>query len=119
MRHLFAILLVVVCVGCSYNTQELKDTLRPPNVPDSAFWVGGLDGGNWYVVHSVHDHRNSAIISVYAEDGKFIVRKNFSIICRVDRPIVWIKELKSQINGYDGEKILITAPTGTEVCWMQ
>lgn len=119
MKQLFTIILIGICIACSFNKQMAIAPPRPASVPESAFWIGGHESGNWYVVHSVHDNRNNAIISVYGEDGELKVKKNFIVICRLDKPIVWINDLKFQINGYDGEKISLFAPTGEEICWMQ
>lgn len=119
MKLLLTIILLGIFTACSFKKHETSSAQRPASIPESAFWIGGPDGGNWYFIHSVHDHRNSAIISVYGEGGDLIVKRNFIVVCRLDKPIVWIDDLKSQIVGYDGNKVLLLAPAGKDVCWMQ
>lgn len=113
------IIFVAIFSACSIKSDRNHEPKKPVSIPENAFWVGGVDGGNWYLVHSIHDHRNTAIISVYDEIGDLIIKKKFDVICRVDRPAIWIKNLEQQINGFDGKKIMLKSQTGNEICWMQ
>jgi hypothetical protein len=119
MKKLHIIVFIIMVTACSVKNDSGYRQKRPANIPENSFWAGGVDGGNWYFVHSIHDHRNNAIISVYDEEGKIIVKKRFAVICRLDKPVIWIKDLEQQINGFDGQKILLKSTTGNEICWMQ
>jgi len=119
MKILQAIIFVLSISACSAKSDQTSQPKRLSAVPEKAFWIGGADGGNWYLIHEIHAHTNNAVISVYNEDGSLIIKKRFIVICRLDRPIIWIEHLKQQINGFDGKKILLQSPTGKEICWMQ
>jgi hypothetical protein len=118
MKQLYFIIFIVIA-ACSVKNDKGYWPKKPIDIPENSFWAGGIHGGNWYVVHSIHNHRNSAIISVYDEEGNIVVKKKFGVICRLDKPVIWIKDLEQQINGFDGQKILLKSPTGNEICWMQ
>ncbi len=93
--------------------------MKVKGIPENAFWIGGADGGNWYLIDNVHDHRNNAIIKVYNDnDGSLIVSKRFILICPSDNQTL-IEELKEEIAGFDGEKILIKSPNGKQPCYFQ
>ena len=119
MKNLQIVVFILLVSACSVNSDENYKPERPAGVSEDAFWVGGIGGGYWYIVHSVHDHRNGAIISVYDEEGTLTVKKKFNVICRIDKPVVWIKNLEQQISGFDGKKILLNSRNGREICWMQ
>lgn len=99
------IFLVILCFGCT--STEVKDyqPKRIANIPDSAFWKGGVDGGNWFLVKAINSHENIVDISIYNDqDGSLIFTKAFMLICRQDKQTI-IGDLEKQINFFDGEKI--------------
>ena len=101
---------VLLCfnVSCNSKTGYLKTT-RPTNVPENAFWRGGADGGNWYLVHYINDHRNAAKISIYNDqDGSLIVTKTFFKACPTSQ-LELIKNLPDEKAGFDGDKILLNS----------
>jgi hypothetical protein len=57
-RLLNIIVLSTLLVSCRPNDPENNTPIKKPNIPDKAFWVGGVDGGNWYLVKYIHDHKN-------------------------------------------------------------
>jgi hypothetical protein len=109
----------MVINSCQSNGLEVKEPIRKNGIPNDAFWVGGVDGGNWYEVKSVHPHKNNAVIRIYNDqDGSLIVSKRFILVCPSDKPM-WIDELKHQIIAFDGEKIYLKSPNGRLDCWLQ
>lgn len=115
-KILFVVLLFLT--ACSADTTSAEKPERLRNIPDSAFWCGGIDGGNWYYVHSIHPHRNNAVISVYNDqDGSLIMKKRFLLICNLQKPTS-IYDLKNQISSFDGEKIYFKQTDSVE-CWLQ
>jgi hypothetical protein len=119
MKLLQTIILILILSACSTESEN-KEILKKKNgLPDKAFWIGGVDGGNWYYVHEVHPHVNNAYISIYDDNGSLLIKKKFFVICNLNRPVVWIDNLETQITGFDGEKIILKSPTGKEICWMQ
>ena len=61
-RTYFIIILIYLPIGCTITS----DPDRPQNVPASAVWSGGPDGGNWFDCDS---EKNSAYnnCTVYAD----------------------------------------------------
>lgn len=93
--------------------------LKPKAVPSGAFWAGGVDGGNWYVVKEVNAHRNKALIEVYNDqNGSLLLSKNFTLICPVHQQM-FISNLKEQISGFDGEKIYLLSKGQLKGCYLQ
>jgi hypothetical protein len=98
---------------------EAKPPIRKKGIPNNAFWAGGVDGGNWYMIESVHPHKNNAVIRIYSDqDGSMIVSKKFILVCPSGKQM-WIDDLKNQITGFDGEKIYLKSMTDGSNCWLQ
>ena len=118
-RLLNIIVLSTLLVSCRPNDPENNTPIKKPNIPDKAFWVGGVDGGNWYLVKYIHDHKNNAFIDIYNDKtGDLILSKKFFVVCIIDNP-TWIDDLKTQIISFDGKKILLRATNGKKNCWLQ
>lgn len=99
---LFFIFIILASCNLSTHTPQPK---RSPEIPKTAFWIGGLDGGNWYDVKSIHSHRNNAYISIYNDEtNKLIVSKKFILICQKDN-VEFIKDLREEIISFDGNRI--------------
>ena len=114
------ILLLISCLwfGCVSPDNKNRVQTRPRNLPDSSFWRGGADGGNWYYIRSVNNHRNMARIAVYNDqDSSLIVDTTFMLICNADR-YTFIHDLKQQISSYDGNKIYFTQSDSVD-CYLQ
>ena len=93
--------------------------LKPKNVPAGAFWAGGVDGGNWFVVKQINNLRNEASIEVYNDqDGSLLLSKSFILTCPTDNQIL-IDSLKEQINFFDGTKIFLTSDLKRSPCYLQ
>jgi hypothetical protein len=118
-RILNAIVLVAIISSCSVKQEQKNEPMRAKGIPEKAFWVGGTDDGNWYLVEDIHSHKNNATIKVYNDlDGSLIVSKRFVLVCSADNQI-WIEDLKQQINCFDGKKILLKSPNGKMPCYLQ
>jgi hypothetical protein len=91
--------------------------LRPTNVPKEAFWAGGVDGGNWYVVIGISPDRHRTTLGIYNDqDGSLIISKSFQLVCSSGHSTS-ITNLKAQISGFDGEKVLLRVPG--EYCYLK
>jgi hypothetical protein len=113
------IILILILSACTTESENREILKTKKGLPEKSFWIGDIDGGNWYYVHDVHPHANNAYISVYDESGELIIKKTFFVLCYHNRPVLWIENLETQISGFDGEKIILKSPTGQEICWMQ
>ena len=119
MKNLKIIAFLLVISACSTKPDKSKEPVRRGDIPEKAFWAGGADGGNWYLVEDVHSHSNNAVIKVYNDnDGSLIVSKKFMLICQPEN-IVYIEDLQKQISGFDGERILLKSPNDKETCFLQ
>lgn len=113
-----ATFLLIFLPSCLYKRQEEITPVKAKGIPEKAFWVGGLDGGNWYLVDFIHPHKNGAQIRVYNDhDGSLIISKRFSLACPVDN-LIWIENLEEQINSFDGEKIYLKPTNGKMSCYL-
>lgn len=113
-------ILLVCCLflSCSSVGNKQPGKLKPKNVPDSSFWVGGVDGGNWYYVKYVNNHRNMARIAVYNDqDGTLIIDTTFMLIC-IATKYTFINNLRQQISAFDGNKIYFVRSDSID-CYLQ
>lgn len=119
MKIVIIIVTIVTLFSCSADHDKVKAPKRPKNIPEQAFWVGGTDGGNWFVVEDVHIHKSNAFIKVFNDsDGSLIASKRFILVCPIDNQQL-IDNLQEQINGFDGEKILLKSSGNKKNCWLQ
>jgi hypothetical protein len=121
MIHFLKLLfLTVIFASCRSQSDAPNVPPRKEGIPTDAFWVGGVDGGNWYQVVSVHNHKNNAFIKVFNDaTGDLIVERRFFVVCIGATNPIWIEDLKNQITGFDGEKIYLQHPQGRDSCWLQ
>lgn len=78
---------------------------RVGGIPEDAFLAGKENKLNWFLINSIHNHKNNAQISIYDYDsGELILNKKFLKICPIDE-LKFIEDLKKEIDFYDGEKI--------------
>jgi hypothetical protein len=114
-----SVLFVSFTLSCS-NDKSQNDTLtKPTGIPTDVFFVRGTNQNYWCQAE-VHDHRNNAFINVYeATSGKLIQSKRFMVICKMVKNPIWIEDLKSQIDYFDGEKFHLKRPIGKDSCWLQ
>lgn len=119
MKNIKILGFIFLLLSCSQAREEKVEPIHLSNIPEKAFWAGGVDGGNWYFVEYIHDHRNNAIIKIYNDnDGSLIVSKRFTLICPSDNQTL-IDDLKKQIKGFDGEKIYLKSPNEKAGCYLQ
>jgi hypothetical protein len=108
--QLFNALLLIVSialVSCFGKEHGYNFPVKPKEIPDEAFWIGGTDGGNWYLIESVDKLRKEASIDVYSDrDGELLISKIFKIDCTNEDGIDW-DHLKDQIQSFDGNKIML------------
>ena len=119
MRSVTISSFIILLLSCSQTREEKIEPKLLSNIPERAFWIGGVDGGNWYVIDYIHDHRNNAIIKIYNDnDGSLIVSKRFMLICPSDNQTL-LDDLKEQIQSFDGEKIYLKSPNEKSSCYLQ
>ncbi|MCF1192354.1 hypothetical protein LRR18_12235 [Mangrovimonas sp. AS39] len=85
------------------------DFERTPNpiegIPESAFWAGNEEKGNWFLVESVNNHKNLVVIYIYDDQTGFLITKNqFMKVCPRNE-LKFIEDLEQEIDFYDGKYI--------------
>jgi len=106
-------------LSCSNDDRRKETESKPAIIPADAFFVKGKNRNYWCQA-DVHDHRNNAFIKLYdAKSGKLIQGKRFMVICKLEGNPIWIEDLKTQIDYFDGEKFHLKRPKGKDSCWLQ
>ena len=91
--------------------------LRPTTVLKEAFWAGGVDGGNLVCSESINPNRTETTLEIYNDqDGTLIMSKLFPLVCSHGHSTSFTN-LKAQISGFDGEKVLLRVPG--EYCYLK
>lgn len=103
MRSLILFLLTFFYSCSETNQQNIPKKVK--GIPDSVFWAGGVDGGNWYLIDSFNKTRKEASIKVYDDAiGELLISKTFKMSCINEDGVNW-NNLSEQFNAFDGEKI--------------
>jgi hypothetical protein len=112
----FIMLTVLTACGQTKGTNHKKNDnnkadiipKRISNIPIDAFWVGGVDGGQWYRIDSINTTEKSIHFKIYNDfNGNLVIDKKFKLHCDNDPEIKW-DYIRGQINAFDGQRILLT-----------
>ena len=89
-------------------------------IPDKAFWAGGVDGGNWFLVDSFDVNNNTASMKVYNDQaGTLELDKTFKLQCDFERKVNW-NNLKEEISAFDGKRIFLkTLQKENKTCYFE
>jgi hypothetical protein len=118
INYIKALVLSCLLFSCASKENNQVEKVKPKNVPDSSFWAGGVDGGNWYCVKYIHNHRNMARIAVYNDqNGELITDTRFMLVCDSAK-YTFIDDLKKQISSFDGDKIYFIQSDSVN-CYLQ
>jgi hypothetical protein len=118
ITYLKILLISCLLFGCVSKESNQLGKIKPKNVPDSSFWIGGIDDGNWYYVKNVNNHRNMARIAVYNDQtGALIIDAGFILVCNLEKD-TFIIDLKKQISSFDGYKIYFIKSDSVD-CYLQ
>ena len=81
---------------------------RAKGVPSNATWIGGVDGGKWFVIEKVDKVTKTAKIQIYNDNsGDLDINKIFKLQCDNSDDIKW-DNLLSQITCYDGRIVSLS-----------
>jgi len=115
----FIAFLLVLLVSCSTKQDQHQPDAKQTGIPDSAFFVSGNNNGYWCLA-DINDHRNGAKITVYdAANGKLLLSRRFSLICRLKGDPIWLEDLKEQVDYFDGKTFHLKQVPGKDSCWLQ
>lgn len=114
MKNILDLLIFTLLLVSCNSKVETKKPVRENLIPNGAFWVGNAESGNWLKIEEIHNHKNNARISIFdGKNGVKLVSKKFILVCSNDNQ-VFIKNLESEIESYDGLKIHLKSG-----CWLQ
>jgi hypothetical protein len=114
MKNIFFFLIFSLLLVSCNSKVETEKPVREISIPKGAFWVGNAENGNWFKIEEIHNHKNNAKISIFAgKNGVRLVSKKFILVCSEENQ-VFIQNLESEIESYDGEKIYLKSG-----CWLQ
>lgn len=104
MKNSLLFVLLFLVFSCKLSNENPQPE-RLNGIPEEAFWIGGVDGGNWYYLENISLSKNVAHISIYNDQtGEEIISKKFVLVCPEEKHES-IKTLKEQIESFDGVKI--------------
>lgn len=99
LTELLCIIALVINISCENKISPPKKVV---GIPKDAFWSGGVDGGNWFLVKE--EKRNVYYVHIYNDySGEIEYTGKFKIIGK----IVSVQVLKNTISFYSGEKIYL------------
>jgi hypothetical protein len=106
---LTAVAFALVVVVTIYYTWETNTSPCIPEVPDrigeipaTARWIGGCDGGHWFNIEEMQPESNKYRVAVYFDyNGKLYVNEYFQLKCK--KRYNSYKELLDDILYYEGE----------------
>lgn len=79
---------------------------KPVDVPESAFWKGGLDGGYWFDLLNLNVNQRQAEIAIYDDYyGKLVIQKKFNLECDTQFDF---SQLADYIDFFNGIQIGLT-----------
>lgn len=93
-------MIIMIFIYCSNNNPMPPKIL--PNIPKTSFWIGGVDGGNWFNIRRIKN--NIYYIEIYNDVDGSLDEKGYY---KIEPGIESFEIFKAIINAYDGEKIIL------------
>lgn len=110
-------LLALAYIGIEWVfSQPCDPPSKPDNVPASAIWKGGCDGGSWIDIKKT-EAANNFYIDVYNEyNGELNVGGIFELEENCSGQQYDIEKLRNSITAFDGEKIILSEKADGHYC---
>ncbi len=111
MKKLFYVPLIFLILGCTNEDSTVKASApdRPENVPKSAFWQGGLDGGAWYQCSNTKKDLQYYCTIYNDFTGEIIIQDNFDIYVSINQKYILLSDYinvekltGNEINAFNG-----------------
>ena len=114
------IILILLTIFVLTNCKTIPPD-KVAGIPESAFWAGGKDGGQWYIVDSIDKNTKTIRCKIYNDNsGQLIVDKKFKLHCYLNESKINWDNLQNEFAGYDGEYLLLTTKDADEkTCWFK
>jgi hypothetical protein len=101
--------LALLLASCNFQN-DANNVVIPEKqlgIPQEAFWIGGSDGGAWFIIDSLNSENQSALIKIYNDNsGDLIESRYFKLSCTSVNAVDW-NDIKNEIDGFDGHRILL------------
>lgn len=105
MKSTILILIIVLWTSC--KTADKLEPEKIAGIPLNTFWVGGQDGGQWYEIKKINKDSLTVELVIYNDNTADIeVEQKFKLKCNSEKDFSW-GNLKDEINGYDGQRIIL------------
>lgn len=114
---IFSFFLVFLLVNCGTNKRT-----KPKDIPETAFWAGGVDGGQWYQIDSIDMQNNTILCKIYNDNnGELVADRKFKLHCYQAKSNINWDHLEDEINSYDGSRYisLKTLDADNKHCWFE
>lgn len=116
IKQLFFTSFLFILFSChsSHEPEKVK------GIPVSAFWAGGSDGGNWFVIEKIDTAAEIIHLKIYHDfTGELLIDKPFILICKSNTSIDW-GNIKNLISSFDGKIVYLqTANKANKYCYFQ
>lgn len=118
-RELLVLMIISLGITFSMCNPDRRKVERHSNIPEHAVWYGGIDGGVWITV-SEYDSINTFAIKVYNEnDGSLWNSGLYRLNKECSKEKLGYEEIRKQIEGYDGERILLRKINNGKYCSLE
>jgi hypothetical protein len=114
---IFNFLLLFLFTSCGTNKPA-----KIKGIPETAFWAGGVDGGQWYQVDSIDKQNNTIVCKIYNDNnGELVANRKFKLHCFQSKSDINWDNLEDEINSYDGTRYisLKTLDSDNKHCWFE
>ena len=104
-KIIIAILITLLWPGCNIDRDYQPE--RVEGIPKDAFWVGGPDGGQWYIIENINKEMGTANFKIFNDhSGTLEISRNFKLKCDSEVVIAW-DNLEKKIDAFDGQSIIL------------
>lgn len=114
------ILILFVVVGLIITYYCIRDTTGKPkraaNVPSNATWVGGVDGGVWFLISKTLSTKEFRIKIYNDFTGDMEVDTAFVLDSACSFKEFDSTTLINDLDAYDGKKVLLKSVVGGKNC---
>ena len=111
MKFIFYLIIVMSLLSCNMdeNLDINSPPVRPENIPNTAFWQGGKDGGFWYECISTTNQFEFKCSVCNDFTGDLIIKDKFSLYIYKNNSKIPLSEFveknkftANDINSFDG-----------------
>ena len=97
-----SLLILIVLLVYIYNSDLFnnRERIRPDSIPESTYYLGGIDGGVW--IDTLRVNKTTMKLIIYSDYGELLDTTFFII----DRTCNFEQEIK-KVEGYNGRNLVI------------